>query len=377
MKKYKLLYFVSEDHYFLTHKLPHALLALKNNFEVLIVCNTSKFKKKILAYGFNIKHIDLDRKSINPFQELKTLIQLIRIISDFKPDVIQSVALKPIIYSSFCKIFFSKTIKLNVYSIVGLGYLFINKGVFNSFLKNLVETFLKLFLKKKKNIVVFQNNDDLSYFIKKKIIEKEQSVLIPGSGVNTRYFTPMTNKKKKYDLIMHSRMLIDKGVYDLINAIKILKRKEIKLTVLLLGSPDEKNRASIKKEYLKHLDKRKIICWIPSKPNVLSYIQQSKIGILPSYREGFPKSLLESASCGLPLISTNVAGCREICIDGYNGFLSNVKDPHDLARVIEKLLFDRKSQLLMGRNSRKFCIEKFSDFEISNQFLKIYNLIKI
>ena len=172
-------------------------------------------------------------------------------------------------------------------------------------------------------------------------------------------------------------MLIDKGVYDLINAIKILKRKEIKLTVLLLGSPDEKNRASIKKEYLEHLDKRKIISWIPSKPNVLSYIQQSKIGILPSYREGFPKSLLESASCGLPLISTNVAGCREICIDGYNGFLSNVKDPQDLARVIEKLLFDRKSQLLMGRNSRNFCIEKFSDFEISNQFLKIYNLIKI
>ena len=141
-----------------------------------------------------------------------------------------------------------------------------------------METFLKLLLKKKKNIVVFQNNDDLSYFIKKKIIEKEQSVLIPGLGVNTKYFTPMTKIKKKYDLIMHSRMLIDKGVYDLINAIKILKRKEIKLTVLLLGSPDEKNRASIKKEYLKHLDKRKIICWIPSKPNVLSYIQQSKIG---------------------------------------------------------------------------------------------------
>ena len=115
MKKYKLLYFVSEDHYFLTHKLPHALLALKNNFEVLIVCNTSKFKKKILAYGFNIKHIDLDRKSINPFQELKTLIHLIRIISDFKPDILQSVALKPIIYSSFCKIFFSKIINLKVY----------------------------------------------------------------------------------------------------------------------------------------------------------------------------------------------------------------------------------------------------------------------
>ena len=110
MKKYKLLYFVSEDHYFLTHKLSHALLALKNNFDVLVVCNTSKYKKKILAYGFNIKHISLDRKSINPFQELKTLIQLIRIISNFKPDIIQSVALKPIIYSSFCRLFFSSIV---------------------------------------------------------------------------------------------------------------------------------------------------------------------------------------------------------------------------------------------------------------------------
>ena len=376
MKKYKLLYFVSEDHYFLTHKLPHALLALKNNFDVLIVCNTSKYKKKILSYGFNIKHINLDRKSINPFQEIKTLIQFIRIISDFKPDVIQSVALKPIIYSSFCKIFFSKMIKLNVYSVVGLGYLFINKGTFNSFLRHLVEFFLKLFLNKKKNIIVFQNNDDLSYFIKKKIIKKEQSILIPGSGVDTNYFKPMVKIKKKYDLIMHSRMLVDKGVYDLIDAIKILKIKNIKLKVLLLGSPDIKNRASIEREYLEDLDKKKVINWISSKSKVLSYIQQSKIGILPSYREGFPKSLLESASCGLPLISTNVSGCREICIDGHNGFLSKVKDPHDLARVIEKLLFDRKSQLLMGRNSRKVCIEKFSDFEISSQFLKIYNLIK-
>lgn len=376
MKKYKLLYFVSEDHYFLTHKLPHALLALKNNFDVLVVCNTSKYKKKILSYGFNIKHINLDRKSINPFQELKTLIELIKIISDFKPDIIQSVALKPIIYSSFCKIFFSKTIKLNVYSIVGLGYLFINKGFFNYFLKNTIEAYLKLFLCNKKSIIIFQNNDDLTYFIKKKIVTKKQSAIIPGSGVNIDHFKPKAKIKKKYDLLMHSRMLIDKGIYDLISAIQILRRKNIFLKVLLLGNPDLKNRASIKKEYLEELVHKKIIDWIPSKPDVLPYIQRSRIGILPSYREGFPKSLLESASCGLPLISTNVVGCKEICINGYNGLLAKVKDPQDLARTIEKLLSNKKSQFLMGKKSRKICIEKFSDNVISKKFLNIYNLIK-
>ncbi|MDC3091179.1 glycosyltransferase family 4 protein [Rickettsiales bacterium] len=376
MKKYKLLYFVSEDHYFLTHKLPHALLALKNNFDVLVVCNTSKYKKKILSYGFNIKHINLDRKSINPFQELKTLTQLITIISDFKPDIIQSVALKPIIYCSFCKIFFSKIIKLNVYSIVGLGYLFINRGLFNYFLKRIVEVYLKLFLGKKKSIIIFQNKEDLSYFIKKKIITQKQSTIISGSGVNIDHFKPTKKIKKKYDLLMHSRMLIDKGIYDLINAIYILRKKNISLKVLLLGDPDLKNRASIKKEYLEELVRKKIIDWVPSKPDVLPYIQRSRIGILPSYREGFPKSLLEAASCGLPLISTNVAGCKEICINGYNGFLAQVKDPQDLAKKIEKLLFNKKSQFLMGKKSRKICVEKFSDGTISKEFLKIYNSIK-
>ncbi len=375
MKKYKLLYFVSEDHYFLTHKLPHALLALKNNFHVLVVCNDNNFKKKILSYGFEVVNLSLNRKSLNPLREIKTIIQLLNIINSFKPDLIQTVALKPILYGSLCSFLFDKSIKLNVSSIVGLGYLFINKGFINNIVKNIIEFFLRIFFKKKNSLVVFQNKDDQNLFINKKIVKIEQTRIIAGSGVNIKFFKPAPEVKKKFDLIMHSRMLVDKGVFDLIDSLKILRTKNLKLKVLLLGNPDKKNRASIHEDELKVWDKENIIKWIPFTENVLPYIQQSKIGILPSFREGFPKSLLESASCGLPLITTNVTGCREICIDKFNGFLVKLNDPIQIADRIEKLLSNKELQKNMGINSRKLVVNNFSDEIISKHFLKIYQSI--
>ncbi len=160
----------------------------------------------------------------------------------------------------------------------------------------------------------------MNYFLQRRIVEKDKVLIIPGSGVNTSYFKPR-NVAKKYDLILHSRMLIDKGVVDIITALQILQKKEIFLKTLFLGNPDYNNLASIKTNELKLWNKQKLIVWIPEKKKILKYILQSRISILPSLREGFPKSLLEAASCGLPLISTDVPGCREICINNYNGLL--------------------------------------------------------
>ena len=224
-------------------------------------------------------------------------------------------------------------------------------------------------------MVVFQNKDDQNLFINKKIVKIEQTRIIAGSGVNIKFFKPAPEVKKKFDLIMHSRMLVDKGVLDLIDSLKILRTKNLKLKVLLLGNPDKKNRASIHEDELKVWDKENIIKWIPFTENVLPYIQQSKIGILPSFREGFPKSLLESASCGLPLITTNVTGCREICIDKFNGFLVKLNDPIQIADRIEKLLSNKELQKNMGINSRKLVVNNFSDEIISKHFLKIYQSI--
>ena len=127
-------------------------------------------------------------------------------------------------------------------------------------------------------------------------------------------------KRKIYDLIFHSRVIRDKGIYEIIDALKILRKKNINLKTLILGDPDNKNRSTVTLDQLDVWIKKNFIMWKPKVENVIPFFQKSKISILPSYREGLPKGLLEAASCKLPLISTNVPGCREICKNNFNGF---------------------------------------------------------
>ena len=179
----------------------------------------------------------------------------------------------------------------------------------------------------------------------------ERTFVIKGSGVETNYFKPK-NVKKKYDVILHSRMLKDKGIYEYIESIKvIIKKKNIK--ALLLGSPDNKNYASICEVKLKKWNSEKIVEWVPFKENVRDYLNQSKISILPSYREGLPKSLLEAASCGLPIITTKVPGCKEICVDNYNGLLVETKNAESISKAIMYLLDNRDKREIFSKNSRK------------------------
>ena len=370
MKKYKLLYLVSEDGYFLSHKLSHAIIALENGFEVVLVCKVSKYKEKIESFGIQVKNINFDRKSLNFFKEISVLRSYIEIVEISKPDLIQSIALKPILLTCLGSFFFKKIKK--IHAIVGLGYLFINESIKIKIIRKILTSILTLIFNRNDNFIVFQNKEDQEYFIKKKIVKKEKTTIIKGSGVNTNQFKPSNGVKKKYDLIMHSRMLYDKGIIELINASRILKNKGLKLKILLLGDPDIGNRASVPEIQLKLWDKSKLIEWIPAKENVLSYLRKSKIAILPSYKEGLPKSLLEAASCGLPIISTNVSGCRDICRHNYNGLLVEAKDSKSLAQSIESLYADNEKIKKMGIRSRGLVENNFSDEIISKKFLKLY-----
>ena len=371
MRKYKLLYFVSEDQYFLTHKLPHAKKAVKEGFEVFVICKTSNLIQKIEKHGIKVLSFNFDRKNVNILKEIIKMVNFFYILKKIKPDIIQSIALKPVIYACLSSIFFPKVIR--VHCIVGLGYLFINKGIKVFILKLMVEKIFKFFLQRKNNIVVFQNKDDYNFFKNKKIISKCKTFIIPGSGVNVNEFCPDEKIKKKYDLILHSRMLIDKGIIELVEAFKYLKSKNFNFKLLLLGGLDQGNRATLSHSQLKEFNKLDGLTWIDSKRNVIKYIRESKIGILPSYREGFPKSLLESASCGLALISCNVAGCKEISIHEHNGLNCKPRNYLELAHNIRALMSDQKKIELMGNNSRELVIRKFSDSFISEQFSKVYN----
>jgi glycosyltransferase involved in cell wall biosynthesis len=369
-KKYKLLYFVSEDEYFISHKIEQVQEAIKKNIDVLVV---TKFKKKeelILNAGFKTKHLDFDRKSLNPVKEFFCILKLAVIIFKYKPNIIQANALKPILYISLISYFLSKKTKI-ILSVVGLGYLFIEKNKKKFLIKNIYFLLMKFTLRKKNSIFVFQNNDDKKFFMNKNFLRNVRFKIIKGSGVNVDKFCSK-KVKKIYDIIFHSRLLYDKGFNEVVEALEILRKKKIYLKTLILGDPDNSNRSSVDKSIIISMAKKKNCHWINKVNNVIPYLQKSKISILPSYREGLPKSLLEAASCKLPLIATDVPGCREICKNNFNGILIPKKDSKSLSKAIEKLLKNEPLMLKYGENGRRLVKENFSLKTISNLFMKVY-----
>ena len=193
MKKFKLLYFVSEDEYFVTHKLAQALEAKKKNFNVIVLTKLNRYKKKIESLGFKTLNFNLDRKSINPITNFFLIVNLFYVIRKEKPDIIQSNALKPILYSALISRFF-KNIRF-IYCVVGLGYLFLKKSLSNNVIRKIYFFLIKTLIKKKKSIFIFQNKDDLEFFEKQKILNRIDHKIISGSGVDNKKFRKKKNKK--------------------------------------------------------------------------------------------------------------------------------------------------------------------------------------
>ena len=369
-KKYKLLYFVSEDEYFISHKIEQVQHAIKKNIDVLVVTKFKKKEKQILNAGFKTKHLDFDRKSLNPVKEFLCILKLAVIIFKYKPNIIQANALKPILYISLISYFLSKKIKI-ILCVVGLGYLFIEKNKKKNLIKNIYLLLMKFTLRKKNSIFVFQNNDDKKFFMNKNLLRNVNFKIIKGSGVNVNKFCSK-KVKKIYDIIFHSRLLYDKGFNEIVEALEILRKKKIYPKTLILGDPDKSNRSSVDESIIISMARKKKFHWINKVGNVIPYLQKSKISILPSYREGLPKSLLEAASCKLPLVATDVPGCREICKNNFNGILIPKKNSKSLSKGIEKLLKNESLMLKYGENGRKLVKENFSLKVISDLFMKIY-----
>ena len=214
----------------------------------------------------------------------------------------------------------------------------------------------------------------MNFFLKRKIVKYNDSILIRGAGVEID--KELIKNKKKNDIptvALVARMLEDKGIYEFVEAAKILKNKKIKVRFLLIGDVDKKNPTSLKQSTLKSWNDQQIIEWLGWVKDVKKILLGVDILCLPSYREGLPKSLLEGASLALPLITTNTVGCREVVKDGVNGYLVPIKDSLGLSLAIEKLIKDKDLRLKMGDESLKIAISQFSSEIINSQTIKIYN----
>lgn len=376
MKTKKLLFLITEDWFFCSHFLERALAAKRYGYEIIVCSRENKHKKTIENNGFIFYPINFDRKSINPFYELIILFKISCAYKKFSPDIVHQIAFKPIIYGSIA----AKILKIKsvINAPVGMGYVFTSNSLKASLLRPILKRLILNFMnshrgKNKKNKVIFENSDDLKFFVKIGASKLEDSCLIRGAGVNLNKKVNFDRNNEKPVIAIVSRMLKDKGVYEFIEAARIIKNKNIPSEFILVGGMDQLNPSCISKEELQNWHNQGLVKWLGNVDNVDKILETIDILCLPSYREGLPKALLEGAANGLPLITTDTVGCRDVVKNGLNGYLVPVKDATKLASAMEKLISNKRLRKQMGEESYKIVLSTFSSSIIVPQTLRIYN----
>ena len=370
-KKIKLLFLVNNDHYFCSHRLPLALSAKSSGYEVIVVTRLRDHGSIITNNGFKAINLHFTRAYKNIVKDFIVLLRLIWIYVTEKPDIVHHVGLKACLFGSVASVFVRKTKNIN--AITGLGYLFISQTLLTRIIRNLIKPFLRVLLKRKKSWVIFQITEDMNLFIKNNIARRDKSVLIAGSGVDTSLYVPYhENTTQKNVVMLASRMLKHKGIIEFVNAAKRCHEINLGLRFVLVGPIDQDNPTAISEQQIKLWADDGIIEWWGERKNMHEVLHEADIVCLPSYREGLPKILLEAAACGLPIITTDTPGCREVVENNKSGFLIPVGDDIRLAEAIATLAKSQKQSSEMGRVGRSIVCQKFSIELVVEKTLGIY-----
>jgi len=367
----KLLVVVNVDWFLISHRLCIAEKAIQKGWDVYVACNDTGRVNEITEKGIKFINLPISRSGTNVVQEFKTILSFYKVYKKIKPDVLHQVTLKPIVYGSFV----AKLLGIRgvVNAISGLGYNFTEgrKGL----VQKLMIFLMKFGFDRNNTSIIFQNKDDFNEMNSLKIISAKNTInFIKGSGVDlNKYLHSDFKKTEKVKILFSSRMLLDKGVAELRKASEILKPKyKGKIIFILAGLADKENIAGVDESFMKDWEHEGYVEWIGYKKDMVSVYENSDIVVLPSYREGLPKSLIEACATGRPIVTTDAIGCKECVDEGINGFKVPVKSVEELVDALEKLILSRELREVMGRNSRIKAEKEFSLKNVVDTHLDIY-----
>ncbi len=340
-------------------------------YKVILIAPFDDYSER-LSQEFEYHNVYINSKGTNPMQDINTTIDLFKLYKDIKPDLALHFTIKPNIYGSIAsRILRVKTIN----NITGLGSIFMKTNL----ITNMVQLLYK-FSQANVEKIFFQNKDDYNIFIDNRLVFKDKCEVLPGSGVDTKKFTPINFKKKndKFIFLLIARMLWDKGIHEYIQAAKDIKIKHPNIEFQLLGFLNNLDKNSVSDRQMQLWVDTGVVNYLGVSDDVRKEISMADCIVLPSfYREGTPRTLLESASMAKPIITTDNVGCKDVVDDGINGYICKIKNADDLAQKMEKLLTLSDEELIaMGIAGRKKILKEFDEEIVIEKYLnKIRELI--
>ncbi len=359
------------DWYFCSHRIQLARAAKEEGYEVFVVTDVSSYGDIIRSAGLNLIPIKVSRRSLNPFSEIRLILKLVDIYRKEKPDIVHHVALKPVIYGAIAA--WVAKVPLVISAIAGLGYLFSAESLKIRVLRSAIKIAFRMLLTAGNQQIIVQNPDDKELLSGCIGLDSGKISLIRGSGVDTRVYKCSAPKESTPVVLLASRMLWSKGIGDFVSAAKRIRNEGIEARFILVGGSDADNPSSISTSQLRKWNDDGLVEWWGHKDDMVRVFESAHIVCLPSYYgEGVPKVLIEAASCGRPIVTTNTPGCREIVHSGENGYLVPPQNVDALASALKQLIVSPESRSTMGANGRERVKTCFSHNQVIRETMSVY-----
>lgn len=335
---------------------------------------TEEQKEKICSLGAKPLDYKMERNGLNPVENIQSISGLVKILKQLNPEIVFSYGNKPVIYGLMA----ARMAKIpKKYSLVtGLGIVFSDVGQKSLKYKVTKEVMKVLYWLSLRyaNKIFFQNPDDIQMFLDYKVLRTDQPVLVNGTGVDLSIYNNATTHNEPITFTMATRLLKSKGVYEFIEAARIIKSKykDLDLSFTMLGRPQEGNPDSVPSKDLQKAHDDGIINWAGHVENVKEWLEKASIFVFPTlYREGTPRCVLEALAMSLPVITTDMPGCREAVKNGDNGFLVKPGDANSLVEAMEKFILNPRLINEMGQRSKERAIDKYDIHKVNKFMLSI------
>ena len=371
MNRVKILFVVTEDWYFCSHRLPLAIEAKERGFNVAIATKISSHRLEIERHGIQVIPLKcMSRSSMSMLREVSAFMELFSIYRSFRPTLVHHVALKPVIYGSLAARLLGVHARVN--ALGGLGFIFTSDNFLPRILKPLMMLIFRFIFNDKRSVLILQNENDMSLISKGARVNKKFLSLIKSAGVDMKKYRAQPIMGEIPIIMLASRMLWDKGVGEFVKAAEILRKRGVSCRFVLTGKPDLENPNSVPIEQIQAWKESGVIEWWGYSKDMPSVLSQASIICLPSYYgEGIPKVLIEAMACARAIVTTNMPGCSELVRLNQNGLLVNPRDPIGLANALHQILSSKLLCQKMGDEGRRIAE---SDFSLERVITETFNL---